>query len=91
MRAREFGINLAKEECHIGKETVTFLVYVVSVEGVAPDPDKVQAIGNMKLPSTQKGVRGLMGVLNVYRKFIPQMAKKVVPHTDMLKKGARVE
>lgn len=88
LRAREFGIKLAKEKCRIGRKTVTFLG---QAEGVAPDPDKVQAIGNMKVPSTQKGVRGLMGVLNFYRKFIPQMVKKVVPLTDMLKKGARVE
>lgn len=44
----------------------------------------------MKLLSTQRGIQELMGVLNFYRKFILQMAKKVVTLTEMLKKGACV-
>ncbi|MGR0202338.1 hypothetical protein, partial [Klebsiella pneumoniae] len=63
--------------------------HTISGDGVIPDPNKVEAITNMAIPKDVKGIRRLLGTLNYYRRFVPEMAEYLVPLNNLLKKGAK--
>lgn len=89
-RMREFGLKLSKEKSLLGRDEIAFLGHVVSREGVRPDRSKVEAINRMAVPTDVKGIRRLLGSLNYYRRFVPDMAAHLVPLNNLLKKGSKV-
>jgi len=51
------------------------LGYVVTNEGVKPDPHKIQAINKFPIPKTKTDVKSFLGLTSYYRKFISQFSK----------------
>ena len=45
----------------------------------------------MPMPSDIKQLRSLLGGLSYYRKFLPDMARRIRPITALLKKGAKFD
>ena len=52
-----------------------FLGHVVSGDGIAVDPSKVEAVLDWKLPTTVMEVRSFMGLVGYYRRFIKDFSK----------------
>lgn len=90
-RLRHFGLKLSEEKSLLGRDSIKFLGHVISREGVRPDPQKVDAIRKMTIPRDVKGIRRLLGALNYYRRFVPDMARYLTPINDLLKKGRNIE
>ena len=44
---------------------------MVSKKGIQPDPKKMEAIQNLPAPKNVTGVKSFKGVINYFRKFIP--------------------
>ncbi|WP_445972465.1 hypothetical protein, partial [Klebsiella pneumoniae] len=44
----------------------------------------------MAVPRDVKGIRRLLGSLNYYRRFVPEMAEYLVPINNLLKKGRKI-
>ena len=84
-RLESFGMTLKSTKCHFAKHSVLFLGHEISDNGMRPVTDKVAAISKMKPPQTLKEVRGFLGSINYYRKFLPHLAEKVSPLNDLLK------
>jgi len=82
-------IQLDKSE-FLCKE-VAFLGHIVTPNGVKPNPNKVEAIKNWPLPNTEKELRGFLGTMGYYRRFVKDMAKIIRPMTVQLKKGQSIE
>lgn len=55
------------------------------------DPEHINAISRINLPSSQKELRSFFGKINFVRKFITGFAEIVKPLNEMLKKGAKME
>lgn len=89
LRDSNFKIQLDKSE-FLRKE-VAYLGHVVTPEGVKPNPDKIIAIKNYPIPKTTKEIKGFLGLLGYYRRFINNFAKLTKPLTKCLKKGAKIE
>jgi len=52
-----------------------FLGYVVLAEGIRPLPEQVRAIFNYQKATTAKDLQRYLGMLNFYRRFLPETAK----------------
>lgn len=50
------------------------------------DPKKVESVVNWPIPKNVKGVRGFLGLMGYYRKFIANYSLIAKPLTDLTKK-----
>lgn len=60
-----------KSKCVFDRFQIEYLGHVVSRQGVAADPSKLQVIQNWPLHVSIKALRGFLGLTGYYRKFIP--------------------
>ena len=60
-----------------------YLVHIVSAEGLAVDPTKVQAIQDWKVPTLVTEFCSFLGLAGYYKCFIPQFAKIAAPLTNL--------
>ena len=87
-RLRLHNLKLSPNISRIGAARVDFLGHVTSQDGVRPNDDKIAALAHMPMLRDIKQLRSLLGGLSYYRKFLPNMAKRVKSITSLLKKGA---
>jgi hypothetical protein len=90
-RVRKFGFKISAEKTVLLQPKVNFMGHVVCKEGVAPNPDKVEAIRKIKTPQTVKEVRSVLKAVGYYRKFIPEFARITEPLTALTRKGRRFD
>ncbi|CAB1100851.1 unnamed protein product [Ectocarpus sp. CCAP 1310/34] len=90
-RLRTHNLKLTPPNATIGATEAEFLGHTISPDGVRPNGDKVIALTKMPMPIDTKQLRALLGGLSNYRKFLPQMAKRVRPLTTLLKKNVKFE
>lgn len=70
----QHSIKINLEKCSFGQESITLLGHKISKEGTIPDPEKVKSIREMPIPKQIKDLRRFLGMINFYRRFIPQLA-----------------
>ncbi len=75
--------NLKK--CTFASDTVSYLGFLVTREGVKADPSKIDTIVSWPVPENVKDVQVFLGFANFYRRFIEAYSKVVSPITDLLK------
>ena len=83
-RLKEYGVLINTNKCVLGQTEVTFLGYHVSATGSRPLQTKVQAITEFPVPKTVKELRRFLGMLNFYRRFIPNAAHVQIPLNELL-------
>lgn len=76
-----FTINPAK--CRFAKSKVRCLGHVVESGVHSPDPDRVEAIVQLKAPVTKKDLRSALGLFNYYSEYIPSYSEMVLPLTEL--------
>ncbi len=64
----EVGIKSNHSKFHIGQQEVKFFGYVVSKRGIKPNPENVEVVSKMKLPTHVKETRRFLGMAGFYRK-----------------------
>ena len=85
-RLQESGIHLREEKCEFAQEGVEYLGHMIDATGIYPKVDKVRAIHEAPIPQDVTQLRAFVGLLNYYRKFIPQVATHVAPLYKLLEK-----
>ncbi|KAL4271478.1 hypothetical protein GQ457_13G013980 [Hibiscus cannabinus] len=85
------GFVAKRSKCSFGQTSVEYLDHVVSKNGLAVDPTKVEAIRAWPIPTTVTEVRGFLGIAGYYRKFIKGFASIAAPISDLLRKGQPFE
>lgn len=74
-RLDEVNIKLKPAKCNFMMKKVKYLGHIITQQGVQPDPSTLESIRNFPLFRNVKGVRAFMGLVNWYRRFIPNMAQ----------------
>jgi hypothetical protein len=87
-RLRAAGLLLNREKCVFAEPVVDFLGHQVSQAGIAPLKSRVEAIASFPKPVTVKQLMSFLGMLNFYRRFLPQAAMVLKPLTDFMRGGA---
>jgi hypothetical protein len=90
-KLREHRLWAKAEKCRFFQNSVDFLGYVVSQDGVSMDPAKVKTILEWKPPRNVKDVQVFLGFANFYRKFIKGYSKITEPLTRLLRKDTKFE
>ena len=88
-RLEKANLKLKLKKCEFLKTRVKYLGHVISDKGLEPDPEKVVKIHAMKPPTTVRGVRGFLGAVGYYMKFIENYADIARPLVLLTKKHAR--
>jgi hypothetical protein len=77
---------LKRTKCAFGAATVGYLGHIISEDGVAMDPAKVQAIRDWPVPHSARAVRGFLRLVGYYRKFFHHYGAVAAPLTALLTK-----
>ena len=83
------GLTLGKEKCNFCRQELRYLGYVVDVNGLHVDPEKVNAILQIPTPTKVSEVRSVIGTASWYRRFIPNVSTLIQPLTELLRKNVR--
>ena len=86
-RLRQNGLYCKPEKCHFDTDTVNYLGFILSKDGLKMDPAKVQTIQDWPEPRKVKDIQSFLGFANFYRRFISDYSDIVVPLTRLTRKG----
>ena len=86
-RLKEHGVKLNPNKCKLFCKEVSYLGRIISEEGYKMDPKNIEPVLALKdlRPKNATEVRRLVGLLSVYRRFVPHFAKEAKPLYDLLK------
>ncbi|BHF69950.1 hypothetical protein SprV_0301299700 [Sparganum proliferum] len=83
-RMIEFGVVINPSKCVLGVPSLDFLGHHVDAQGLRPLSSKVEAIRDFPLPTSKRQLQGFLGMVNFYRRFLPNCADLMLPLTNML-------
>lgn len=83
---RKYNFTLNPAKCKFFQKTIEYLGREISVDGVRPGEHKINAVIKAPIPSNVKEVRQFLGFAEYFRKFVKDLAKKVSPLTNLLRK-----
>ena len=89
-RLREMNMVLKGSKMQLFRRSVNFLGHVLSAEGVSPQAEKVKAVQDWPLPRTKAELRGFLGLVSYYRRYIYNAADKMAPLNKLTKDDATV-
>nr|ABB47110.1 retrotransposon protein, putative, Ty3-gypsy subclass [Oryza sativa Japonica Group] len=83
---RAFRMKLNPKKCIFRVSSGKLLGFMVSHRGIQANPEKINAILNMKPPSSQKDVQKLTGCMAALSRFVSRLGERGMPFFKLLKK-----
>jgi len=84
LRDKQLYAKLSK--CEFWMDEVQFLGHVISAQGIAVDPAKVDVVVKWESPKSATKIRSFVGLAGYYRRFIEGFFKIVAPLTQLTRK-----
>ena len=79
-------MRLKKDKCAFLLPQVEYLGHVISQQGLHPSDSKVAAVVNAPAPTNVTELRSLLGLVNYYGKFLPNLASILASLYKLLQK-----
>ena len=89
IRANNLTINPTKTTAAYPE--LEFLGYTVNSEGIKISPSKIKVIKTLQAPTNRKSLQRLLGLLQFFRKHIPNFSKQTFNMRKLLKQGTKFE
>jgi len=86
-RLEEKGLQVNGRKSYWGVKEVEYLGYILTQDGVKPQPKKVKAIRKILPPKNCRQLRRFIGMLNYYRMMWKKRSHLLTPLTALLCKG----
>ena len=83
---RDACLKIKLKKYHSCFPSLSFLGHVVGRGGIQPDPEKINKEKNFPVPTNLRQLRGALGLLGYYRKFIKDFGRHAKSLTNLLKK-----
>ena len=84
-RLKDSGVTLKREKCSFFEESVEYLGRVVDAEGIHTSRRKLQAVLDAPEPKNINQLRSVLGMINYYSQFIPDLSTLLKPLYSLLK------
>ena len=82
-RLSDSGLSLAMDKCVFGVDSIDYLGYNISQQGMAPIEKKVEALQKFPSPTKQKELLAFLGARNYYRASLPHLDKSESVNPDV--------
>ncbi|KAG7312060.1 hypothetical protein JYU34_001506 [Plutella xylostella] len=86
-RAKLYNVKFNKRKFQYKLTEVKYFGHIFSKKGMKIDPERIQAIANIKSPTKVKELQIFLGMVNYLRRFVPQLADLAAPLQLLLKKN----
>ena len=90
-RIEKAGLKINSDKCHFGAQSLQFLRYIITKDGILPDPDKIKAVKEYSIPQNLTQLRAFLGLASYYRRFIKNFSQTATPLYNLLKKDINYE
>ena len=88
-KLQEAGLCLKKSKCYFMAESVEYLGHIIDATGLHPTKAKVLAMQNAPVPQDITQLKSFLGLINYYRKFLPDLSSLLAPLNRLLQKGTK--
>ena len=78
-KLREHNVTVNKEKCEFDVESLKFLGYMFTKDGIKPNPELTSKIADAQKPKNLKELASFLGLVTFYGRFIPRFAQICVP------------
>ena len=78
-RIRQINLKLKWDKCKFKVNEVGYVGHLLTAEGLKPDPEKVRAIVEMKIPENVKDLQQFLGMVRYLSKFVPRLSELALP------------
>jgi hypothetical protein len=88
---KDVNLRVKPEKSQFHQQTIEFLGYIISGDGLKMDQAKVKAILEWPEPRNVSETQSFLGLANFYRKFVRGYSQIASPITDITKKDKKFE
>lgn len=90
-RLEEVKLMVQLDKSEFLKKETEFLGHIITLEGIRPNPKKLECVKNFPIPKTPKQIKQFLGLSGYYRNFIKDYSMIAKPMTIYLKKDQKVD
>jgi len=83
-RLEDAGLTTTGSKCKFGHQEAEFLGFIVTRDGLKPDPAKIEAITKLEPPKNKTMLQAALGMMNFCSRFVPKFAQLVAELTPLL-------
>jgi hypothetical protein len=83
-RLPDAGLKVNAAKSSFCAHEIEYLGYILTREGIKPQPKKVQAILTLNLPNNVKELRHFLGMVQYYRDMWARRSEMLAPLTDLV-------
>jgi hypothetical protein len=92
-RIQKAGLKINAKKCSFGLKEIPYLGYIITRQGVKPDPKKIQGIMDIERPKTTTEIKSLIGMVQYYRDMWKSRSHVIAPLTEASTgpKGSKIQ